>query len=207
MSFVGDLVGDVFGGITGASQAADASSAAAATQAAATEKGIAETRRQFDKLVELMAPFVTGGTQALGGQQALLGLQGAPAQASAIAGLEKSPLFRSLLDQGEDAILANASATGGLRGGNVQGSLAQFRPQLLSQLIEQQYGRLGGLTQLGQASAAGQASAGLQTGSNVANLLQNQGAAIAGGQIAQGGVVGSTFGNLLNIGKTAAGFF
>jgi hypothetical protein len=57
---------------------------------------------------------------------------------------------------------------------------------VLSQLINQQYNRLGGLAQMGQASAAGVGSAGLQTGSNIAQLLQAQGAAQAGGQLAAG---------------------
>ena len=83
-------------------------------------------------------------------------------------------------------MLQRASATGGLRGGNIQGALAQFRPQMLNSLIEQQYGRLGGMTALGQQSAAGVGAAGQQTGVNVANLLGQQGAAQAGGQIAQG---------------------
>jgi len=88
-------------------------------------------------------------------------------------------------------LLQRASATGGLRGGNIQGALAQFRPQLLSSLIDQQYGRLGGMTALGQQSAAGVGTAGLQTGVNVANLLGQQGAAQAGAEIAQGKAFGA----------------
>jgi hypothetical protein len=206
MSFIGDILGNVVGGITGAKQAGKAAEAAGRTQAEAAEKGIEEQRRQFDALVELMAPYVTAGTGAMGQQQALIGLQGAEAQQQAISGFEQSPLFQSLTQQGENAILQNAAATGGLRGGNVQAALSQFRPQALNALIEQQYGRLGGLTSLGQASAAGQASSGLQSASNIGNLLANQGAAIAGGQMARGGVTRQAFGDLLNIGKTVAAF-
>lgn len=206
MSFIGDILGDVVGGITGAKQAGKAAEAAGRTQAEAAQAGIEEQRRQFDALVELMAPYVTAGTGAMGQQQALIGLQGAEAQQQAISGFEQSPLFQSLTQQGENAILQNAAATGGLRGGNVQAALSQFRPQALNALIEQQYGRLGGLTSLGQASAAGQASSGLQSASNIGNLLANQGAAIAGGQMARGGVTRQAFGDLLNIGKTVAAF-
>ncbi len=56
---------------------------------------------------------------------------GMEAQQGAISGLEGSPIFQALARQGEDAILQNASATGGLRGGNVQGALGQFRPAAL----------------------------------------------------------------------------
>lgn len=205
MSFVGDLIGDVFGGITGAKQAGKAAERAGATQAAAAQQGIEEQRRQFDKFVELMAPYVTAGTGALGGQQALVGLGGAEAQQQAIAGLEGSPQFQALTQQGENAILQNAAATGGLRGGNVQAALAQFRPQVLSDLINQQYARLGGLSTMGQNAAAGQAAAGQTLGANVSGLLGQQGAATAGGQIARGAVPGQTFGQLLQIGGTIAG--
>jgi hypothetical protein len=90
-----------------------------------------------------------------------------------------------LTQQGENALLQQASATGGLRGGNIQAALSQFRPQLLSSLIEQQYGRLGGMTALGQQSAAGVGTAGMETGTNIANLLGQRGAALAGGELGQ----------------------
>jgi len=205
MSFIGDFLGDTIGGITGAKQAGKAAERAGATQAAAAERGIEEQRRQFDALIELMAPYVGAGEGALGQQQALIGLQGAEAQQQAIGGFEQSPIFQAMTRQGEEAILQQASATGGLRGGNVQAALSQFRPQVLNALIEQQYSRLGGLSTLGQAAAAGQASQGMSSASNIANLLANQGAAIAGGQLARGNVARQTFGDILNIGKTAAG--
>jgi hypothetical protein len=231
MSFVGDLLGDVIGGITGAKQAGEAAEAAGQTQAGFAQQAIDEQRRQFNALVNLMAPYVTASTgamgrlapyeqagqQAFGQQQSLIGLQGPQAQQQAIAALQASPQFQALQQQGENAILQNASATGGLRGGNVQAALAQFRPQILSSLIDQQYGRLGGIAGAGlgvtsdivtrgQAAAAGQASSGLQSASNIGNLLGNQGAAIAGGQMARGGVARQTFGDMLNIGKTIAAF-
>jgi len=111
---------------------------------------------------------------------------GADAQKAAYAAIEGSPGFKSLVQQGENGILSNASATGGLRGGNTQGALAQFRPALLAQMINDQYSKLGGLTSVGQNAAAGVGNAGMSTGTNVAQLLQQQGAAQAGGALATG---------------------
>jgi hypothetical protein len=165
---------------------ADASKNAADTQAAASETGIQEQRRQFEAIQKLLAPFTQGGTAAFGQQQALIGVQGPEAQQQAINALEQGPAFQSIAQQGENAILQNASATGGLRGGNVQAALGQFRPQLLSQLIDQQFNQLGGLSATGQASAAGQATAAQNQGSAISNLLAQQGAAVAGGQLAAG---------------------
>ena len=202
MSFIGDIIG----GITGATGAAEAAEQGAATQAAAAGAGIEEQRRQFDKLVELMTPYIQAGTGAMGQQQALIGLSGPEAERAAIERISGGETFKALTAQGEEALLQQASATGGLRGGNVQAALSQFRPQVLNALIEQQYGRLGGFTQLGQASAAGQAASGMTSASNIGNLLANQAAATAGGQVARGNVGRQMFSDVLGIGKTVAAF-
>ena len=169
-------------GLSGASSA----KSAAKTQAKATMAGIAEQRRQFDAMQALLSPYVSAGTGALSSMSALSGASGADAQAQAIAAIEGGSEYKALTAQGENAILQNAAATGGLRGGNTQGALAQFRPALLSSLVNQKYSQYSGLAQMGQASAAGVGSAGLQTGTNIASLLQQQGAAQAGGQLATG---------------------
>lgn len=168
------------------SKAASAAKSAAGTQAASAQAGIDEQRRQFDLTQKLLGPYAQAGEGALSAQQALIGLAGPEAQAAAIRQIEMSPQFTSMVAQGENALLQNASATGGLRGGNTQAALAQFRPNLLSGLIQQQYQNLGGLTTTGANAAAGVGSAGMQTGVNVGNLLQQQGAATAGGQIVAG---------------------
>jgi len=206
MSFIGNAVGKVVGGITGASQQAKAAEAAAGTQAAYSQQAIEEQRRQFDILTELLRPYVEAGTPALQQQQAFLGLRGAPEQEAAISALEQSPLFQSAVRQGEEALLQQASATGGLRGGNIQAALAQFRPAMLQQQIAQQYQNLAGLTSLGQRSAAGQGAAGMETAGSIGNLLGQQGAALAGGQLAKGSVARQSFGDVLRVGGTIAGF-
>lgn len=207
-----EQVGGVVGELTGATAAGAAAERAAGVQARAAEAGIEEQRRQFDLTQELLSPFVQAGTGTEGvtgsleAQQALLGLRGPEAQQAAISQLEGSPVFQSLVGQGEEALLQQASATGGLRGGNVQGALAQFRPNILNQLIESQFSNLGGLTQLGQSSAARVGAAGQQTGANIAQLLEQQGAAQAGGIIGKGSTQARTFQNLLGLGTAAAKF-
>lgn len=205
MSFIGNAIGKVVGGITGANQQAKAAESAAQTQAAASTSAIDEQRRQFDVLTELLRPYVNAGRPALRQQQALIGLRGEPEQQQAIGALEQSPLFQAAVRQGEEALLQQASATGGLRGGNIQAALAQFRPQMLESQIAQQYARLGGLTELGQQSAAGQGAAGMQTAGVIGGLLGQRGAAIAGGQLARGSIVRQSFKDLMSIGGLAAG--
>lgn len=206
--------------VSGAIQSKAAKSAAS-TQAAASDAAIVEQRRQFEAAQEVLRPYVEAGVGAmeglepyaevgevgLQGQLALSGLAGPEAQREAIAQLEQGPEYQAMTRAGEEAILQSAAATGGLRGGSTQAALAQFRPQVLSQLINQQYGRLGGLTALGQtttqniasmgqAAAAGQASQGLQTGANIANLMQQTGAAQAGGILGSASAWGNAIGSL-----------
>ena len=214
------------GALLGGLVSSSASKSAAKTQAGAAEAGIEEQRRQFDEIQKLLAPYVQAGQGAIGGfqpfqeagaqafeqQQALAGLRGPEAQQAAISQIESSPFLQSQIEQGERALLQRAGATGGLRGGNLQAALAQFRPQMLQQAIEQQYGRLGGfagaglgvteqLYRGGQASATNQASAAGSLGQGVAGLLQQQGAAQAGGQLS----AAAPFANLLNLPGQLAG--
>ena len=225
----------VGGGLIGSQMTSSATRSASETQAGAAQAGIDEQRRQNEAVQQLLAPYVQAGGGALGAyapyqaagagalptlqqyaaggapafeqQQALLGLRGPEAERAAIQRISGGEQFKALTEQGEGALLSRASATGNLRGGNIQGALAQFRPALLSNLIEKQYGQLGGLAatggtvaqnlassglsatgelaRIGQASAAGVGTAGSQTGANIANLLGQQGAATAGGIMGQ----------------------
>jgi len=164
----------------------DAADTAANAQTQSSQAQIGESRRQFDEIRKLLEPYTTAGPGALSQQQALLGLSGADAQRSAIGALEKSPQMQALTQQGENAILQNASATGGLRGGNIQAALAQFRPQILSSMIENQYSKLGGLTSIGQNAAAGVGNAGMNASNQVNQALGNIGSAQAGAALASG---------------------
>lgn len=190
------LGGSIAGGLLSSSAQKSAASTASAAQIQAAQLATEEQRRQFDTVQELLKPYVEAGTSALGQQLALAGVSGPEAQRAAITALEQGPQFQALVEQGEEAILQQAAATGGLRGGNVQGALAQFRPQMLASLIEQQYGRLGGLTATGQASAAGQATAAQTMGTNISNLLQQQGAASAGAALARGQATANMWGDI-----------
>lgn len=181
--------------VVGGMMQADAAEDAANIQAGAAGQGSAEQRRQFDALQALLKPYTEAGVPALEQQQAFLGLRGPEAERAAIERISGGAGFQESVRQGEEALLQRASATGGLRGGNIQGALAQFRPAMLNQAIEEQYGRLGGMTTLGQRSAAGVGAAGMETGTNVANLLSQQGAALAGGELGQA----KAYGQVLNM--------
>lgn len=183
---VGVAGATLVGSVVSSNAQQDAAESAANAQTQSAQLGIDEQRRQFDQVRQLLAPFAQAGTQSLGQQGTLAGLNGADAQRQAIEQLQTMPAFQSQLKLGENRILASASATGGLRGGNTQAALAYFAPQLLAQTINDQYGRLGGITSIGQNAAAGVGNAGMQTGNNVTQLLQGAGAAQAQAALAGG---------------------
>lgn len=176
----------VVGGYMASQSASDAADSAAQAQGDASAAQISESRRQFNAIQDLLKPYTQAGAGALTAQQNLLGLNGADEQQRAINGISASPQMAALMSQGENAILQNASATGNLRGGNTQAALAQFRPQLLSQLIQQQYQNLGGITSIGQNAAAGVGNAGQNSSNQIINALGQQGAAQAGAAMASG---------------------
>lgn len=192
------------GAIGSAAIGSSAAKSAGQQQYDASLAGVAEARAAREDLARRLAPYEAVGSPALQAQMAALGLSGPEAQAEFVKQQEQSPIFQALAKQQEEAILQNASATGGLRGGNVQGALAQFRPALLNQFLTQQYERLGGLTTLGQQSAAGVGSAGMQTASTVADLLAQGGAARAGATLGSARAWSQPFNLLSTLGGLSA---
>lgn len=189
------LIGSsVIGAVASSSAAKQASKA----QVNATNAGIAAQQNAQAQMQQLLNPYVQAGNQAMPQYQNLLGMGGAEAQQAAVNQIANNPLFGQLVGQGESALLQNASATGGLRGGNTAGALAQYRPQMLNQQIQQQMQHLAGLTQMGQNAAAGVGTAGMATANNVSDLLNQQGAAKAGNALAQGNVWGSLPASILS---------
>lgn len=163
-------------------------------QIEAAQAGISEQEDRFAQLQELLAPFIKGGTQAFGTQMALAGAGTAEEEAAQISRIKESPIFKALQDQQVDTILQNATATGGLRGGNTKAALAQFTPMLLQQEIERRYGNLGGLSKTGFNAALTEGGAGMRVGDAITELLQNQGSFRAGSKLAQYNELGGQLG-------------
>jgi hypothetical protein len=87
----------------------------------------------------------TGAMEQLGG---LYGIGGN--QQDALAQLKQSPIYAGIMGTragGEEAILRNQAATGGLRSGNTQQALAQYNQDLENQALMQTMGGLQGLAQ------------------------------------------------------------
>lgn len=174
------------GGILSANAQKKAASKASDAQVEGTRLSIEEQRRQFNLVRQLTQPYVDAGGKGLAGTLSLMGLKGNGAQRAAISGIQGGAEYGSMVKSGEDAILGNASATGGLRGGNTEAALAQFRPQILSQLINKQMGNLQGLATMGQNSAVGVGNAAQAMGNNISQSYGDAAAARAGNALAAG---------------------
>ena len=159
---------------------------AAAAQSGSSAAALEEQRRQFDITQEQFTPFREAGVAALGQQQALLGLSGQEAQTQAFQQFQESPGQAFLRERGEQALLRNTSAIGGLGGGRVRSELQQQGIGFAQQDLQNQLARLGGIAGQGQAATSNVAQFGAQSAANVGNLLQSQGQAQAGGILGAG---------------------
>ena len=166
MSFVGDVIGD----ITGANQAADASRDASELSAGFQREALDYLKTSQAPLLEAQQFGLSGLMDYFGGNQ-----QGVVDEAMA------SPYYTSMLEQGEEAVLRNAAATGGLRSGTIQNALAVNSQNVLNSAINQQ---LGGLQTLSgfKPNTAGVA----QATSNIGNTLAQ--GITAGAQAQQAGM-------------------
>jgi len=180
------VVGGIFSGVDQQRSARKAGN----IQAGAAQRAMDAQEQYFNYIRELLQPYADVGAPALEQQKALMGLGGAEAQQAQINQLESSPLFQSLVRQGEESLLQNASATGGLRGGNIQGALAQFRPAMLNREIANRYGQLGDMINLGTGAIGSLGKARMDTGTNISNLIMQQSLARANKAMA-GGWMGS----------------
>lgn len=140
------FVSDLFGG-----DSAEASEDAAEIQAQ-------YQREALDYLKEVEALPRQYREAALTQLGAVYGLKGTPAeQQAAMSRLEQSPYYKAVMSgraAGEESILRNASATGGLRSGNTQEALVDYNAQLKNQAIMQSIGGLQGFA--GQPTNANQ---------------------------------------------------
>jgi len=175
-------------------KAAKASKKAAATQAGYEQQALDYLKERE----EIPQQFREEALQGLGG---LYGLEGGTgSQQDLIDRAINSPLYKAMMggrEFGEEAILRNASMTGGFRSGNVQGNLYDYNTQLQNQALLQSYNQqLQGLTGL----------AGLPSNANqIATMTGNIGQTYAQGQVAaaQAQQAGTQqgIGNLMGLGS------
>lgn len=123
----------------------------------------------LERGVEDFDPFLQTGIDANQQQAALSGALGPEAQAAAFAAFQESPEQQFLREQGRREVLGSAAATGGLGSGEVLRDLTRFGTGLAAQDFQNQFERLGTVSERGIQAAAGRSGlfgqgAGIQAG-------------------------------------------
>jgi hypothetical protein len=171
--------------------AQDAAREAARVQQEAAVAAVPIQQQAFLGAQQNIQPFVGVGEAALGSRAALAGLGGQAGQEAAFGQLAESPGQRFIRDRQQRALLRNASAIGGLGGGNVRTALQQQASGFALQDIENQRRELAQLSGGGLQAGTTLGALGAATAGNIADLTQAQAAAratgIIGAQQAQAG--------------------
>lgn len=130
--------------------------------------------------------FASQGRGAIDLQGALAGAQGQPAQATAFANFNASPGQQFLRDRGEQALLRNQAAIGGLGGGNVRSALQEQGIGFARQDLNDAFARLGSVSGLGLQAAGQQAGLAGGAGQTAANLAFQTGQGLSSGRTRAG---------------------
>lgn len=183
------------GKLIGGGKAKKASRKAQAAQIEFLNKALDIENQRYSEAQNRFAPIIDQGTAAFNQQADLTGVNGDDKLAGALEALKNSSFYKTLFDSGEEAVLQNASATGGLRGGNTERGLADFGADTFAQALQQQLANLGAIASPG-ISAIGQLSGfGAQNAANAGNIFGQQGAATAGGILTRGGITQGMWGS------------
>jgi hypothetical protein len=136
------FVGDIVGGVTGATAAGEAAERGAATSAEAQQAGL-------DYLKETEALPQQYRQEGLGALAGIYGLEGGDPEA--LANLERSPIYQAIMssaDIGEESILTRASQMGMTRSGDVAYDLTDYNARLKQQALMGGLEGIRGMAQL-----------------------------------------------------------
>lgn len=174
------------GGLFGGGSQKKAANQAMQAQTAALNRAIDIGNQQFQQTRSDYMPYTKAGTAAINSLSGYLGLNGADAQQAVIGSLQDSPLYQSLYRNGEEALLQNAAATGGIRGGNTQRGLADFGSDVLANVYQNTISNLNDVSRLGLGATGSVAGFGANNANNAAGLTTQIGQAQANNYLARG---------------------
>lgn len=191
---------------------------AASTQSDAAQRAIDLQQQINQQQTALNAPFYSAGVTGQNRLLDLLGLSGNKgatgygkyAKDFSMGDFQQDPGYRFRLSEGQKALERSAAARGGLISGGAMKAATKYGQDMGSQEYQNAYNRyqtnranqlnpLGSLAQSGQAAANFQSSNLGSYGTNVGNLMGQQGQSQAAGQLG----MGNTFGNAINTGISA----
>lgn len=199
----------------------NAASSAADTQAQATRDASGIQQQMFQQVQNNLAPYIQAGGQGLNAMLWGLGLggnqvggvpSGIITQAPNQENIQNfmNPALDFALQKGQNAILSNASALGGVDSGNTRRALMDYTTSTalnqgwypaVTNFMNYQRGLadlFGGITSLGENAAAGVGNAGIRTGEGIGSNLIQGGNAMAAGQVGSANAITSGIGGVAN---------
>jgi hypothetical protein len=190
---------------------ASAAGDAADAQRDAASSNLALANKQYNTMQDQISPYLAAGQTGLTDYGNLLGANGDAEQGAAINQIKSGAQYQGNMQTANENILANASATGGLRGSNVSNTLANTSISNLNGLITQRlagYGQLmnNGLNSISASQAASNAFQGAATNANnqTANANASESFAKANAASSALGSVAQGFGGFSSMGSTPA---
>ncbi len=199
------IVKGIFGG-----GEAKAAKKAGRVQEAASLRAAEGVDRRFEQTRQDLSQFRDAASPALGQFQSLLGLQQSgetPEQAAAnqqiaLSQIQASPGQQFIRQRAQRNLLRNASAIGGLGGGNVRSALVEQGAGFGAQDLQNQFGRLQNLISGGQNAAAQTGQFGAQAAQNVGQLQQQGAQARASGILGAQQAKSKGLSNLIGLGTS-----
>ena len=189
---------------------AKASKSAASTQAAAADRAAELQREQFERQVELQAPFREAGVRALPELEAA-----SRYTPFGMSQFQQDPGYAFRLAEGQKALERNAAARGGLISGGALKAAQRYGQEMGTQEYTNAFNRyqterqarlnpLQSLAGFGQTSVNQLGQAGQNYASNVGNLMTGGAAAQAAGQVGQANAITGGLGTYLNYSQNNA---
>lgn len=179
--------------LVGGAMQADAQGDAADAQREATDRSIAEQRRQFDLTRGDFAPYRETGVNALRQLQTDIN---APVTAQDAM---SDPGYQFGMQQGQQALDRKFAAAGGRLSGASLKSAARFGTDYATtgynaayQRRQDRLNRLASLAGIGQTATGSSALAGANASNNISSALQSQGDATAAAGLARGNTWANT---------------
>ena len=182
MSGVGNIFGQAIGNVGSAGSGA-----------------VGSIRQGVNTATGRLDPYAQAGQGALDVEAAMAGALGPEAQAQAYANFSESPAQKFNRERQEQALLRNASAIGGLRGGSTLTALQEQASGIAAQQEQRYLDNLRSLAGRGQQAAGQQAGFNMQGGQAAANAMQNTASTQAGLYGQQAGLQGQLGQSLANM--------
>lgn len=182
-------------GVFGGGAQKKAARAAAEQQTLALNRAIDIQNNQFQQTRSDFLPYTQAGSAAMNElSQLITGFDGD--SAGLTARIKADPLYESTYRNGEEALLQNAAATGGLRGGNTQRGLADFSADTLGKVYQQILSNLGGVANLGLGATGSVAGFGANAANATSGFATDIGNAQANKQLAIGRINAQNWSNI-----------